>query len=83
MRLNDMLDYTRLLTGTVGLLCSLVQDRFADQVTSIGFIPDAAALHAVAQVAEELRNKEPNKLAFIHVLDREWVDCLTLSAAAS
>ena len=38
----------------------------------LGFIPDAASLLSVARVAGDLRDREPDKLRFIYVLDREY-----------
>lgn len=81
MRLNGMIDHPRMLTGTGHPCRSLLRRMPADELShSVGFIPNAAALRAVAQVAEELRNKEPDKQKFIYVLDRE---CLLDSTALS
>lgn len=71
MRLNGMIDHPRLLTGNVHAVNSRRTTTAHSPSHSIGFIPDAAALGKVVQVAEELRTRESDKLKFIYVLDRE------------
>ncbi|KAF8315339.1 Ribokinase-like protein [Clavulina sp. PMI_390] len=53
-----------------GLFSIMRQNGMIDHPRLLtGFIPNAAALQVVVQVAEELRSKEPEKLRFIYLLD--------------